>query len=375
MRILHVFPNFNIGGPQRRFAQIVNAPGEQFTHSIVSINRNFDALELLGHSVHIESIDKAWREGNLITRASRCRQTLREIRPDLLVTYNWGAIEWAFVNLDIGIPHIHLEDGFGPEEADKQLRRRIWGRRVALARSFAIVVPSRSLKTVAEELWRFSPRRIHLIPNGTPIARGLQDAPFHRSDIGLPERGLVVGWAGGLRKEKNVGRLVRAFAKLSAESTLLIIGDGPELAAISSQIEQLGIQGRIRMLGNRTDVERILPLIDVLALSSDTEQMPMIILEAMSARLPIVSTDVGDIAEMVAPENRPFLVERSDAALARALEEIAGSRELRRSIGAANRMRAERQHSPEHMIHSYFELFEQATSATGQPGRRLVRTI
>ncbi len=360
LKVLHIFPNFDIGGPQRRFAQIVNGTGEQFLHLIVSINGSLEALNLLPDKSRVMPLVNTWRQGNLIARARRCAETMREARPDLLVTYNWGAIEWALVNLQVGIPHIHIEDGFGPEEADHQLRRRIWGRQLALSRSFSIIVPSRLLKSIAEARWHFPESRICLIPNGIALGADEAKAELGRENLGLPPDGLIVGWAGGLRKEKNVNRLIRAFAGLRSDAMLVLIGDGPEHAAIEAEIKTLGIAERVRLLGSRTDVENLLPLFDILALSSDTEQMPMIVLEAMAAGLPLASTNVGDIANMIAPENKPFLVERSDEALRRALESLLESESLRTRIGAANRKYARLNHSADQMIAAYADIFRRA---------------
>ena len=77
-------------------------------------------------------------------------KALRHLNPALLVTYNWGAIEWALAAAFTNIPYVHVVDGFGPEEAERQLARRVWFRRLALARCSRIVVPSRTLHRLAQ---------------------------------------------------------------------------------------------------------------------------------------------------------------------------------------------------------------------------------
>ena len=84
---------------------------------------------------------------------------------DLLVTYNWGSIEWALANGAAEIPHIHIEDGFGPEESKRQFPRRVWTRRLALRRSI-VVVPSLTLKEMAFKVWHLNKASVRYIPNG-----------------------------------------------------------------------------------------------------------------------------------------------------------------------------------------------------------------
>src|SRR5262249_56226371 len=93
--------------------------------------------------------------------------TLRRTGPDLLLTYNWGSIEWAATNrLWRVAPHIHFESGFGPEEAHRQIPRRALARRFALRRAQRVVVPSHNLVRIATEIWRLDTRQVAYVPNG-----------------------------------------------------------------------------------------------------------------------------------------------------------------------------------------------------------------
>ena len=91
--------------------------------------------------------------------------------PDLLLTYNWGAIEWALADRIRPVcPHLHVVDGFGPEEARAQLPRRVWLRRLALSGRTTVVVPSQSLRALATAVWGLNPGRVRHIPNGVDAA-------------------------------------------------------------------------------------------------------------------------------------------------------------------------------------------------------------
>jgi glycosyltransferase involved in cell wall biosynthesis len=105
---------------------------------------------------------------------------------------------------------------------------------------------------------------------------------------------------------------------------------------------ELGVADRVTFAGHQADTPSFYQGFDIFALSSDTEQMPLSVIEAMASGLPVVSTDVGDVRAMVAERNVPFITALDDAALATALQRLAADPALRRQIGAANRDKAER---------------------------------
>src|SRR5207237_6219471 len=142
---------FQVGGSQRRFAALVNhfaGCGAPFEHTVVSLDGCEEGRSLLAAGVPCRLID-APRKANALATMLQARRLLNVLRPDLLLTYIWGSIDWAAVAGDIR--HIHIEDGFGPEEAQRQLRRRVWFRRLVLKRNAPVVLPSRPLDRLAPE--------------------------------------------------------------------------------------------------------------------------------------------------------------------------------------------------------------------------------
>ncbi len=264
------------------------------------------------------------------------RGILGTIRPDALLTYNFGAIEAALAHrLWSACRHLHVEDGFGPEETDgRQLMRRVWLRRLALSRSSTVVVPSRTLERIALSRWRFPASQVVYLPNGIDVGR-FAPAARDRSTSGL-----TLGTVCALRPEKNILRLLRAFAALPRVlvERLVIAGDGPEQAALAAAVDRLGLASKVEFLGHAARPEAVLRTLDLFALTSDTEQMPLSLLEAMATGLPVVATDVGDVRDMLPVPQHPFVVARDDdAALASSLAVLASNGHLRRRLGAANR--------------------------------------
>ena len=355
LRILHVFPGFGVGGAQMRFVALAKGLGAEFAHSVVSLSGERGAKQFLTPDMPVVQVEAPSGAGSLMARLARYRRALRESAPDLLVTYNWGAIEWALANDALRTPHVHIEDGFGPEESKRQFPRRVWTRRLALRRS-TLVVPSRTLEDMALDVWHLRKTSVRYIPNGIePRERfqtRLEDLELH-----LPPGKPVIAWAGALRREKNLSRMLRAFAPLKLEATLLIIGDGPEMAAARVEAENLSITPSVRFLGRRQDVRDILMQCDILALSSDTEQMPLVVLEAMDARLPVVSTAVGDVKYMVCEENGPYIVQGSAQELGAAMRALVADKAVRQTIGVANQRRLRQDYAARDMVAAYRDLF------------------
>ena len=350
--VLHVFPTFDVGGAQARFTTLANRLGPRLRHLVVAMDGRYGCRERLDPALDIRFPAVEIRKGDTRGNLRRFRAALRAWQPDLLVTSNWGSIEWA---LAAAIPprsvqHLHMEDGFGPEERDRQMPRRVWTRRLVLARSLT-VVPSRNLERIARTVWRLPRARVRYVPNGVDLTQAVPAA--------VPGEGPIVGTVAALRAEKNVGRLLRAFTLAVGQvpegraARLLIVGDGPERARLEQLAKDLGIAGRVHFAGHVAQPMGLIAALDVFALSSDTEQMPLSLLEAMAAAKPVAATAVGDVAEMLAPENRRYAVQRDDAALAGALGALLDDAGVCRALGVANRARAETVYSEDRMVEAW----------------------
>ena len=352
--VLSVFSTFAVGGPQVRFATLANHFGPAYRHAVIAMDGRLDCAERLSPGLEVSYPTIGFRKGATLANAWRFRRALRDLRPDVLVTSNWGTIEWAMANAWPLVRHIHVEDGFGPEERASQLPRRVWLRR-ALLRRCTVVVPSRTLWRIATEAWRLPERRMRLVPNGIDLARFGQARDSKPN--GAPP---VIGTVAALRPEKNLGRLLRAFALLpeGCQARLVIAGDGPERAALEALARELGVAARVRFTGHVADPARLYGGFDLFALSSDTEQMPLTVLEAMAAGLPVVATEVGDVRAMLCPENGPFVGPKEAAALAERLRDLLADAALRQRIGATNRAKAEQDYDEQGMFHAWRALFD-----------------
>jgi glycosyltransferase involved in cell wall biosynthesis len=224
-----------------------------------------------------------------------------------------------------------------------------------LARS-TVVVPSQALQRLALDIWKLNSARVRYIANGIDCTRfGAQDIEA----FSWPGQGPIIGTVAGLRPEKNLMRLLDAFARVRGElpCRLLISGDGPERAKLEARAAALGLSADVMFCGYIARPEKIYAALDVFALSSDTEQMPTSVIEAMAAGLAIAATEVGDVANMVSADNRSFVVARESDALADALCSLLKDSAQRKGIGAANQAAARSRFDQAEMFAAYRGLF------------------
>lgn len=348
--LLHVFPTFAVGGAQIRFAAVANHFGAAWRHALVALDGELACRERLNPGLVVDFLRVPGRPHDPLGNTLRFHRALSMMQPDVLVTHNWGSIEWALANLAVGVRHVHIVDGFNPDEQGRVLRRRVWARRLLLRRS-TVVLPSRTLLRIATDVWRIDPKRLRHIPNGIDLSRFAADPEPHD---GPP----VIGAVAALRAEKNLARLLRAFALLRQrrEARLVIAGDGPERGRLTALAQSLGVAEWVQFAGHVAAPQQAYRRFDVFALSSDTEQMPLSVLEAMAAGLPVAATDVGDVATMLDKLNRPYVTPLDDAALAQAMEGLVADAGLRRALGAANRARATAEYDQQAMFRAYEEL-------------------
>ncbi len=146
------------------------------------------------------------------------------------------------------------------------------------------------------------------------------------------------------------------FAGLSGAipARLLIVGGGMQRNMLGALAAELGIAEKVVFAGHVEAPQKILGWFDVFAITSDTEQMPLTVIEAMAAGLPVVGVDVGDVRINVAKENRPFIVSKDDEeCLQGVLEGLLGDAETRLHLGKCNRRHANAYYSEGHMIDAY----------------------
>ncbi|QKG69908.1 glycosyltransferase family 4 protein [Erythrobacter mangrovi] len=365
--ILHLHSTFATEGKENRCVQLINAFGTKAQHTIVSAEPDrLEAAQRIAKGVRV-TLQPEFPSLKGKPLPGRLQKLAKAMKPfDLVLTYNWGAMDAAMAHTlfkdALGLPPlIHHEDGFDESELKKLKTSRTWYRRIALGKAAGLVVPSERLEEVALVDWQQPLGRVKRIPNGIDTkAFGMRSKPDALRLIKRPGE-FWVGTLAGLHTIKNLPRLVRAFAPLPEEWQLVILGQGEARDAILAEADRLGINHRVHLPGAVADPSRVIGLFDIFALSSDSEQFPLSVIEAMAAGLPIAAPAVGDIAQTVSDPNASLITPPGDeAALSDTLRQLADSRPLRDTLGEANRTKARAEFDEARMISAYRRLYSSA---------------
>jgi glycosyltransferase involved in cell wall biosynthesis len=141
---------------------------------------------------------------------------------------------------------------------------------------------------------------------------------------------------------------------------LVIIGEGPEKEAIAAKAREMGVTQRLVLPGFLPEPHKYIGLFDIFALSSDSEQFPIAMVEAMAAGLPVATTHVGDVAAILPPEQLPLVAECDEYSLAAALRQLVADKALRARLGAANQKLATAAYDEKTMVAAYARLYDKA---------------
>ncbi len=363
-RILHCHSTFSLGGKEARAVRLMNVFGDRASHTVLSaMPHALGARDAIDQGIKVNFPGEAAPALHGKPSPSRYRDLTRYMAQfDLVLTYNWGAMDAVGARrlFPAGCPPlIHHEDGFNADEVVRLNWKRNAFRRLMLPAAHRLVVVSERLEGIAQTVWKQPAERLVRIPNGIDTslysAAPMADAiPGFRREEG----DIIVGTLAGLREVKNLPRLVRAVASQPPHVKLVIVGEGPERGAILAEADQLGIADRVFLPGFMAQPHRYIGLFDIFALSSDSEQFPISLVEAMAAAKPAVCTDVGDVKAIISEENRSFIVPaRDEEGYAAALKRLINDANLRAELGQANQCLAASTYDEANMVARYAKFY------------------
>ncbi|HET9947367.1 MAG TPA: glycosyltransferase [Longimicrobiales bacterium] len=300
----------------------------------------------------------------------------RRLRPDVVHTHGYriDLLDRGVV-AGLGIPTVTTVHGASKTGGLKGAAFE-WLQRRNYRRFDAVVAVSKALHatTLADGV---RPDRLHLIPNAWASHREPLPREDARAALELPHDAAVVGWVGRLIPVKGADVFLRALARVDEPRLIgALVGYGPEEPRLHRLAEELDLGERLRFYPSIRDAARYFPAFDTYVLSSRSEGLPIVILEAMSAATPIVAARVGGVPDALGDDDAWLVPPEDPAALASAIEES-----LRDRPGALERARRAQQRlregfSLEAFLDGYERVYEQVVGAAGRapvshPGRKL----
>ncbi|HEV8385528.1 MAG TPA: glycosyltransferase [Candidatus Acidoferrales bacterium] len=365
-RIMLFTDSFSHGGTERQFVQVLRLiDREKYEVLAGCLKRRGQFLseaEALGIPIYEFPITSL-RKWSTISWLDKLTKLLEDEKVDLVHAFDFYtdifAVTAAFL-ADVPVVIASRRELAGDRSRFEQ-----WGIRFACQLASAVVANSHAAGSRLTGLFTENSRKVRVVPNVIDLgAFRMEHAPENvRRQLGFAPGTPLVGALAMLRVEKDLPTFLRAAALLRSsapEVRFVIIGEGAERQRIESLARELQISASLLLLGDRHDVPDLLAALDVFVLSSVTESFPNAILEAMVMGRPVVATRVGGVPELVEDEKTGFLVPPGDAsAMAKRIQQLLHDSALRRSMGDAGRLRAQRDFSPQRVQESLESLYDE----------------
>jgi glycosyltransferase involved in cell wall biosynthesis len=372
MRILLLSTSMGMGGADQQIlllARAMRSRGHE-VRIVALAPLGPMGLEAQREGIEVESLELE-RNLGAIPRVLRLVRIVRAWRPDVLHSHMVHANLLArAIRPVVGMPAlvstIHsINDGGSLRMAAYRLTSGLVDRftiisRLAAERYIAIkAVPARRLQVVPNAV---DTDRFRKLPGARAVLR---------RELGLGDEFVWLA-VGRFEPAKDYPTLIAAFARLAAvrpASRLLLVGQGSLRSEVEGMVRAAGVEEGVRFLGVRRDIPALMSAADGYLLSSAWEGMPVVLLEAAAAELPIVATRVGGVAEVVEDGSTGLLVRSADpAALSEAMEKMESlTREARLAMGARGRILVEQRYGTDRIMETWERLYSDVIGGVGLP--------
>lgn len=372
VHVVHGVLSLDLGGLERVVLDLIRAGRDNgYYNSVVCLDRRgrlADTAEAMGAQVHCLG-----NEAERALATGRAETLFARLRPHVLHTHQIGAL-WhlgrAARRRQIAVVHTeHSDHARMAPGAMGKLKSRWWWHAAARQAGHFCCVSDDIARSVCR--WRtVPPAKVSVVANGVDTrlygASGRREEV--RNSLGIPLDAQVAGTVGRLSEVKRQDVLIRAFARLQQSHPqlwLLLVGDGPERKALENLSVALGVSDRVRFAGYQASTHHYLSAMDLFALSSRHEGLPLALLEAWATGLPLVSSAVGGIPRAVEHGRTGLLFESGDdAALADAIARLLDQPCLRSAIAEAGRAQVQATYSLQRMAGEYASRYRAALAGS-----------
>jgi sugar transferase (PEP-CTERM/EpsH1 system associated) len=380
---MHVVFGLGRGGIQTGMENLFSGlDRDRFTHVICVLRPPLDHPMCQGLAEHARLMCLATTESGSRFQAAAIARAIREVKPDIVHSRNWGCIEAVVAARWVGsCAVVHGEHGIDICQVGSEPRRRALFRRMAFEMADRVYSVSEQLREAHATRTGFPASKITVIHNGVSERRFFPDPAVRarlRAELGVTENEFFIGSVGNLAPVKDHMTTLWAlaeFAKKVKGWRCIIFGEGSERPKLEAFIQaHPEWNDRVALPGLTRRIPDVLNAMDVLVLSSVTEGICNSLLEAMATGLPVIATATGGNPEIVVDGQSGLLFRVGDVPeLTKKLLMLATNKELRLQLGqqAVRRMREE--FSVEAMARGYSQMYQSVTSAQAKGFWRLRR--
>ncbi|MBI3408467.1 MAG: glycosyltransferase [Planctomycetes bacterium] len=361
--ICQILHGMRVGGAEVLAARLARRLCGQFRFVFVCL----DELGTLGQELRDEGfvVEVLGRGSGVDWRCSlRLASILRSHHVSLIHAHQYTPFFYGITARLLCHQPAVLFTEHGRHQPDYPRRKRIFANRVLLTRRDRVVGVGEAVRQALIHNEGIPAQRVGVVYNGIDTAafhNGGSERAAIRREIGAGATDLVLVQVARLDYLKDHATAVRTFERVLAkrpDSWLLLVGEGPEEPKIRKLVDDRHLQERVRFLGLRTDIPRLLAAADMFLLTSNSEGIPLTLIEAMAARLPVVSTRVGGVAEVVEDGQTGLLTPPGDdECLAEKILHLAAHPEQRRQFGQRGSQRAIELFSEQQMHAGYLRLY------------------
>lgn len=368
--IAHVIHHLNIGGLENGLINLINRiPQTRYRHVIICMDSFSDFRNRLQRE-DVEVIAMHRKAGRDPATKWRLYRLFRERKPAILHSRNLSGLDALLPALLAGVKHrLHGEHGRDIDDLDGSNRKLQWLRRLHRPLIEHYIPLSRDLEHYLTGRIGVDHNRITQIYNGVDTERF---RPAESGPTTLPVAGfsdadsILIGTVGRFQPVKDQMNLAQGFIRLldrhrdlGRQARLVMIGDGPLREPVLEQLNEAGYADRVWAPGSRSDIDTLLPALDLFVLPSLAEGISNTLLEAMACGLPVIATAVGGNPELVDDGVTGTLVPAADSqAMADALEQYLRNPRLLKMHGSAGRRRVEAQFSIKTMVERYLGVYD-----------------
>ena len=374
LRVLHCVISLDVGGLERIVVDLARTSLSRGNEvSILCLERPGTlATELVAMGVRVNSLNKP--PGITPELVGRAKALLAELKPDVIHSHQVGVLWYVGrAASELGIPVLHTE------HIDNVLKARgipakikcriLWRRAGKFANLFCCV--SADISASASRWGTVPKSKLRVVLNGIDanVFSRFGNSDSLRGSLGIAEDRFVIGSVGRLNEVKRQDLLIEALATLRSrypKLVLLLVGDGPERQNLEVLAKELGVADHVVFAGYQWAPQKFLACMNLFALSSRLEGLPLAMLEAWAAGLPVVSSDVGGIPKVLRHGVNGLMFPSGNVPkLAEAIEQLLTSPDTAKALGEAGRATVLESYTLDRMAEQYERYYREIMALKG----------